>query len=138
MFSDDDRRHMARALELAQRGLYTTTPNPRVGCVIVRGGAVVGEGWHEKAGGPHAEVVALKAAGPQAAGATVYVTLEPCAMCAGTQYWAHIGQLVYVCVGPDRLEVFDRGVHAIGEHARKKAVDKCIQFSSRHPYISPG
>jgi diaminohydroxyphosphoribosylaminopyrimidine deaminase/5-amino-6-(5-phosphoribosylamino)uracil reductase len=79
MFSDDDHRHMARALELAQRGLYTTTPNPRVGCVIVRGGTVVGEGWHEKAGGPHAEVTALRAAGAQAAGATVYVTLEPCA-----------------------------------------------------------
>jgi diaminohydroxyphosphoribosylaminopyrimidine deaminase/5-amino-6-(5-phosphoribosylamino)uracil reductase len=73
-----DNEFMARALELAERGLYTTTPNPRVGCVIVRDGAVVGEGWHERAGGPHAEVVALQAAGARARGATAYVTLEPC------------------------------------------------------------
>ena len=64
---------------MAERGLYTTTPNPRVGCVIVRGAEVTGEGWHEKAGGPHAEVRALQAAGENARGATVYVTLEPCA-----------------------------------------------------------
>jgi diaminohydroxyphosphoribosylaminopyrimidine deaminase/5-amino-6-(5-phosphoribosylamino)uracil reductase len=69
---------MARALQLARRGMYTATPNPRVGCVIVRDGAVVGEGWHERAGGPHAEVHALASAGTRAAGATAYVTLEPC------------------------------------------------------------
>lgn len=79
MFTDADRSHMLRALELAERGLYTTTPNPRVGCVIVRDGEVVGEGWHERAGEPHAEVLALRAAGARAQGATVYVTLEPCA-----------------------------------------------------------
>ncbi len=79
MFTPDDHRHMARALGLAALGLYTTTPNPRVGCVIVKDGAVVGEGWHEKAGGPHAETSALQAAAAKAAGATVYVTLEPCA-----------------------------------------------------------
>lgn len=71
-------RFMTRALELARRGLYTATPNPRVGCVIVRDGAVVGEGWHERAGEPHAEVHALRVAGERARGATVYVTLEPC------------------------------------------------------------
>jgi len=69
---------MASALRLAERGLFTTTPNPRVGCVIVKDGFVVGEGWHEKAGGPHAEVHALRAAGARAKGATAYVTLEPC------------------------------------------------------------
>ena len=69
---------MAQALRLAERGLYTTTPNPRVGCVLVSNGRVVGEGWHERAGGPHAEVAALNAAGAQAAGATAYVSLEPC------------------------------------------------------------
>jgi diaminohydroxyphosphoribosylaminopyrimidine deaminase/5-amino-6-(5-phosphoribosylamino)uracil reductase len=79
MFTSDDHRHMARALELAERGLYTTMPNPRVGCVLVRDGAVVGEGWHERAGAAHAEVNALAAAGDKALGATAYVSLEPCA-----------------------------------------------------------
>jgi diaminohydroxyphosphoribosylaminopyrimidine deaminase/5-amino-6-(5-phosphoribosylamino)uracil reductase len=71
---------MDRALELAERGRGTTYPNPVVGAVVVTpGGNVVGEGWHERAGGPHAEVVALRAAGGRASGATLYVTLEPCA-----------------------------------------------------------
>ncbi|MBI3374741.1 MAG: bifunctional diaminohydroxyphosphoribosylaminopyrimidine deaminase/5-amino-6-(5-phosphoribosylamino)uracil reductase RibD [Betaproteobacteria bacterium] len=69
---------MGRALALAAQGLYTTTPNPRVGCVIVKDGCIVGEGWHEKAGGPHAEVAALAQAGEAARGATAYVSLEPC------------------------------------------------------------
>lgn len=69
---------MAHALELARRGLYSTDPNPRVGCVLVRDGAIVGEGWHQRAGGPHAEVHALHHAGASARGATAYVTLEPC------------------------------------------------------------
>ena len=78
MSNATDNEWMARALQLAQRGLYTTTPNPRVGCLIVRDGAVVGEGWHERAGAPHAEINALAAAGERARGATAYVTLEPC------------------------------------------------------------
>jgi len=69
---------MQRALELAEKGLYTTTPNPRVGCVITKDEKVIGEGWHERAGGPHAEVIALEKAGGDAAGATLYVNLEPC------------------------------------------------------------
>ncbi|HUX73979.1 MAG TPA: bifunctional diaminohydroxyphosphoribosylaminopyrimidine deaminase/5-amino-6-(5-phosphoribosylamino)uracil reductase RibD [Steroidobacteraceae bacterium] len=73
---DDER--MAAALRLATLGLYTTDPNPRVGCVLVQGGRVVGEGWHRRAGEPHAEVLALRAAGAEARGATAYVTLEPC------------------------------------------------------------
>jgi diaminohydroxyphosphoribosylaminopyrimidine deaminase/5-amino-6-(5-phosphoribosylamino)uracil reductase len=75
---DHDLTRLARALELAARGLYTTDPNPRVGCVLVRDDQVVGEGWHVRAGEPHAEVLALRAAGPLARGATAYVTLEPC------------------------------------------------------------
>ena len=73
-----DQAHMARALELARKGIYSTHPNPRVGCVIVRDGQVVGEGWHVRAGEPHAEVHALRQAGELARGATAYVTLEPC------------------------------------------------------------
>ncbi len=69
---------MARALQLAARGLCTTTPNPRVGCVIVKDGAVIGEGWHQRTGEPHAEAHALAAAGAAARGATAYVSLEPC------------------------------------------------------------
>jgi diaminohydroxyphosphoribosylaminopyrimidine deaminase/5-amino-6-(5-phosphoribosylamino)uracil reductase len=78
MFSEADHQYMARALELARRGLYTATPNPRVGCVIVNGAKTVGEGWHERAGAAHAEVNALVAAGAAAQGATAYVSLEPC------------------------------------------------------------
>jgi diaminohydroxyphosphoribosylaminopyrimidine deaminase/5-amino-6-(5-phosphoribosylamino)uracil reductase len=78
MANGTDSAWMARALRLAQRGLYTTDPNPRVGCVVVRDEAVVGEGFHVRVGEPHAEVTALRAAGAAAAGATVYVTLEPC------------------------------------------------------------
>ena len=73
-----DLRHMARALELAERGLWTTDPNPRVGCVIADGERVIAEGWHERAGGPHAEAMALAAADGPVRGATAYVTLEPC------------------------------------------------------------
>ena len=77
-FTAADHAFMAQALRLAARGLNTTTPNPRVGCVLVRDGLCVGEGWHEKAGAAHAEVGALQAAGAAAQGATAYVTLEPC------------------------------------------------------------
>ena len=73
-----DQRFMARAIQLAQRGLYTTDPNPRVGCVLVKNGEVVGEGWHQRAGKAHAEINALNAAGAQAKDATAYITLEPC------------------------------------------------------------
>ena len=78
MFTALDHDLMGRALALAARGLYTTTPNPRVGCVIVKEGRVIGEGWHERAGGPHAEAVALEQAGAAVRGATAYVSLEPC------------------------------------------------------------
>ncbi|HRP75444.1 MAG TPA: bifunctional diaminohydroxyphosphoribosylaminopyrimidine deaminase/5-amino-6-(5-phosphoribosylamino)uracil reductase RibD [Rhodocyclaceae bacterium] len=77
-FSATDHEAMSRALVLAAHGLHTTTPNPRVGCVLVRDGRIVGEGWHQRTGTAHAEVVALKMAGPEARGATAYVTLEPC------------------------------------------------------------
>lgn len=77
-YTPADARYMARALRLAENGLNTTHPNPRVGCVLVKNGHIVGEGWHQQVGGPHAEIVALRRAGEAARGATAYVTLEPC------------------------------------------------------------
>lgn len=108
-FSADDFRLMARALQLAERGLWTTSPNPRVGCVLVRAGEIVGEGWHEKAGEPHAEVHALRAAGDKAWGATAYVTLEPCSHhgrtppCAEALIAAGISRVVAAMTDPNPL-----------------------------------
>ena len=77
-FSPQDVAFMQLALDLAKQGEFTTTPNPSVGCVLVKDGKVVGKGFHAKAGEPHAEVMALREAGEKARGATAYVTLEPC------------------------------------------------------------
>jgi diaminohydroxyphosphoribosylaminopyrimidine deaminase/5-amino-6-(5-phosphoribosylamino)uracil reductase len=102
-----DCAHMARALELAARGLYTTDPNPRVGCVLVRGNETLGEGWHERAGEAHAEVAALKAARGDVRGATAYVSLEPCSHtgrtppCVDALIAAGIGRVVCACVDPN-------------------------------------
>jgi diaminohydroxyphosphoribosylaminopyrimidine deaminase / 5-amino-6-(5-phosphoribosylamino)uracil reductase len=93
---DGDRQAMRRAFELAQRGFYTTDPNPRVGCVLMRDGQIVGEGWHERAGGPHAEAHALQNAAGPVRGATAYVTLEPC---------NHVGR-----TGPCSQALIDAGV----------------------------
>ncbi len=99
--------HMARAFELARRGLWTTDPNPRVGCVLAHGERIVGEGWHEIAGGPHAEVMALAAAGEAARGATAWVTLEPCCHhgrtppCSDALIAAGIGRVVYAMRDPN-------------------------------------
>lgn len=109
LFSADDHRFMARALELARRGLYSTHPNPRVGCVIVNEGRIVGEGFHIRAGGPHAEIHALNAAGEQARGATVYVSLEPCSHhgktppCADALVAAEVSRVVIAMRDPNPL-----------------------------------
>jgi diaminohydroxyphosphoribosylaminopyrimidine deaminase/5-amino-6-(5-phosphoribosylamino)uracil reductase len=106
-FNAFDRLAMARALELAARGLATTQPNPRVGCVIARDGRIVGEGWHERAGEAHAEVRALAAAGAAAAGASAYVTLEPCSHfgrtppCADALVSARVAHVVFAIEDPD-------------------------------------
>jgi diaminohydroxyphosphoribosylaminopyrimidine deaminase/5-amino-6-(5-phosphoribosylamino)uracil reductase len=104
---NDDEAHMRHALGLAELALNNTDPNPRVGCVLVRAGAVVGEGWHERAGMPHAEVHALRAAGAAARGATAYVTLEPCAShgrtppCTKALLAAGIARVVYAAADPN-------------------------------------
>ena len=102
-----DQSFMQRALELAARGIGGTHPNPRVGAVVVKDGVVIGEGWHEKPGMPHAEPVALKAAGEAARGATLYVTLEPCAAhgrtppCTEAVLAAGIARIVYASADPN-------------------------------------
>jgi diaminohydroxyphosphoribosylaminopyrimidine deaminase / 5-amino-6-(5-phosphoribosylamino)uracil reductase len=106
-FSERDVNAMRRALELAARGLSTTHPNPRVGCVIVKADRTVGEGWHEWPGEPHAEIMALRAAGAGAAGATAYVTLEPCAHfgrtppCAEALIEARLARVVFALEDPN-------------------------------------
>jgi diaminohydroxyphosphoribosylaminopyrimidine deaminase/5-amino-6-(5-phosphoribosylamino)uracil reductase len=113
-----DAAMMARATRLAARGLYTTDPNPRVGCVLAQGEQVIGEGWHVAAGGPHAEVVALEAAGQPARGATAYVTLEPCCHhgrtppCAQALVDAGVARVVYALRDPDP-RVSGQGVAAL-------------------------
>ncbi|MBT2312054.1 bifunctional diaminohydroxyphosphoribosylaminopyrimidine deaminase/5-amino-6-(5-phosphoribosylamino)uracil reductase RibD [Pseudomonas fluorescens] len=115
-----DAQYMARALELARRGHYTTHPNPRVGCVIVRDGQVVGEGWHIRAGEPHAEVHALRAAGEQARGATAYVTLEPCSHhgrtppCADALVNAGVARVVAAMQDPNP-DVAGRGLQRLAQ-----------------------
>ncbi len=140
----DDYRWMARALELAERGLYTTTPNPRVGCVIVRDGQMVGEGWHIRAGEPHAEVHALAMAGEQARGATAYVTLEPCSHhgrtppCAEALVNAGLSRVVVAMEDPNPLvagkgltRLRDSGIEVLSGIQEAEARELNIGFISR-------
>jgi len=114
----DDERFMSMALDLARRGQYTVHPNPAVGCVVVKGNEVVGQGWHQRAGEPHAEVRALEDAGEQAQGATLYVTLEPCSHtgrtppCADAVIRSGVSRVVIACEDPNPL-VRGRGLSAL-------------------------
>jgi diaminohydroxyphosphoribosylaminopyrimidine deaminase / 5-amino-6-(5-phosphoribosylamino)uracil reductase len=122
--------YMARALQLAAQGLYSTSPNPRVGCVIVRDNRIVGEGWHRKAGEPHAEVNALRMAAEQAKGATAYVTLEPCSHygrtppCALGLIEAGVSRVVAACADPNPL-VAGRGFKRLRE-AGIEVIESCL------------
>jgi len=109
MFSSVDHGYMSQALQLAEKGLYSTSPNPRVGCVIVRGNQVVGSGWHVCPGQPHAEINALNAAGAATQGATVYLTLEPCSHygrtppCAEALVKAKVAKVITAMQDPNPL-----------------------------------
>lgn len=119
-FSVADRQYMARAIQLARQGLYTTSPNPRVGCVLVKNGQIVGEGFHLRAGEGHAEVNALAVAAGQAQGATAYVTLEPCSHygrtppCAEALTNAGVSRVVAAMVDPNP-QVAGRGMRMLAE-----------------------
>ncbi|HXQ31243.1 MAG TPA: bifunctional diaminohydroxyphosphoribosylaminopyrimidine deaminase/5-amino-6-(5-phosphoribosylamino)uracil reductase RibD [Steroidobacteraceae bacterium] len=143
-FSATDHRHMGRALVLAAEGLYSADPNPRVGCVLVRDGAVIGEGFHARAGEPHAEANALAAAGTRARGATAYVTLEPCSHhgrtppCADALIAAGIARVIYASEDPNpkvggggaaRLRA--AGIDAIGGCLERAAIALNPGFFSR-------
>lgn len=122
MFNDQDQRFMARAIELAERGLYTTAPNPRVGCVLVKDGQVIGEGWHQRAGEGHAEVNAIASVSDRSLtrGATVYVTLEPCSHtgktppCCQALITAGVGRVVSAMQDPNP-QVSGRGHQVLQE-----------------------
>lgn len=147
-----DAHYMARALELARKGRYSTHPNPRVGCVIVRDGQVVGEGWHVRAGEPHAEVHALRAAGELARGATAYVTLEPCSHhgrtppCADALVNAGVARVVAAMQDPNP-EVAGRGLLRLAQagidthsgvlEAEARAINKGFLKRMEHglPYV---
>ncbi|MEO7208913.1 MAG: bifunctional diaminohydroxyphosphoribosylaminopyrimidine deaminase/5-amino-6-(5-phosphoribosylamino)uracil reductase RibD [Steroidobacteraceae bacterium] len=145
-----DRSHLARALDLAARGLYTADPNPRVGCVIANAERVFGEGWHVRAGEAHAEVVALRAAASQARGATVYLSLEPCSHtgrtppCADALIAAGVARVV-CCTRDPNPKVTGRGIERleqagiavqVGEFA-DDARRLNIGFFSRHEHGRP-
>ena len=142
-YSALDRTLMQRALALAENGLWTATPNPRVGCILAQGEQIVGEGWHQAAGAPHAEANALAAAGEQARGATAYVTLEPCnhhgrtPPCAETLVRAGVKRVVAAVLDPDpQAEGGGAGLAAAGirfEHGllEDEARELNIGFFSR-------
>jgi diaminohydroxyphosphoribosylaminopyrimidine deaminase/5-amino-6-(5-phosphoribosylamino)uracil reductase len=141
MYTPDDERLMRHALGLASRGLFTTTPNPRVGCVLVKDGIVVGEGWHRRAGESHAEVLAIADAGPhRALGATAYVTLEPCnhvgrtPPCVDALQQAGIRRLIVAMQDPNPL-VSGQGL----QRCRELGIDvRCGLLSDDAMDLNPG
>lgn len=129
---NQDQIWMLRAIELAKQGQYSTKPNPNVGCVIVKDGQIIGEGFHPQAGQPHAEVFALRQAGESACGATAYVTLEPCAHfgrtppCARGLVTAGVARVVVACPDPNPL-VAGKGVQILRDAAIEVEVGICEQ-----------
>ena len=148
-WSDIDRRHMQHALGLAALGLNTTDPNPRVGCVLARDGHIIGEGWHERAGEAHAEVRALEAADRDAAGATAYVTLEPCGAqgrtppCTQALIAARVARVVYAAEDPNprmhggAQQLREAGIEVAGGLLRDAARELNPGFFKRHEQGMP-
>ncbi|MCZ1179928.1 bifunctional diaminohydroxyphosphoribosylaminopyrimidine deaminase/5-amino-6-(5-phosphoribosylamino)uracil reductase RibD [Acinetobacter pittii] len=130
-----DQYWMQQAIELAKRGLYSTKPNPNVGCVIVKDDQLIGQGFHPKAGQPHAEVFALREAGEHAQGATAYVTLEPCAHygrtppCAEALVKAQVKKVVVACPDPNPL-VAGKGVQILENAGIEVEVGICEDLAS--------
>ena len=144
-----DEQHMRHALGLAALGVNSTDPNPRVGCVLVRGDQIVGEGWHERAGGPHAEVCALQSAGAEARGAIAYVSMEPCAAhgrtppCTGALLEAGVARVVYASVDPSpkmrggEAILREAGLTVDGGLLAAEARELNVGFYSRHERHRP-
>ena len=141
MYSADDEHYMRLALDLARRGLFTTAPNPRVGCVLVKDDVIVGRGWHERVGEPHAEVMALRDAGShKAMGSTAYITLEPCSHfgrtppCADALLDAGIRRVIVATQDPNP-EVSGRGLQKL----RDQGVDvRCGLLADEAQELNPG
>ncbi|MFX5886964.1 bifunctional diaminohydroxyphosphoribosylaminopyrimidine deaminase/5-amino-6-(5-phosphoribosylamino)uracil reductase RibD [Acinetobacter baumannii] len=131
-----DQYWMQQAIELAKRGLYSTKPNPNVGCVIVKDNQLIGEGFHPKAGQPHAEVFALRQAGEHAQGATAYVTLEPCAHygrtppCAEALVKAQVKKVVVACPDPNPL-VAGKGVQILKNAGIEVEIGICEDLAAQ-------
>lgn len=140
LFSVEDRQCMSRALQLAARGLYSTDPNPRVGCVIVKENQIIAEAWHQRAGEPHAEPLALKQAGDQAKGATAYVTLEPCSHfgrtppCADALIQAGLSRVVVAMQDPNPL-VAGQGLTRLQQAGIDVA---CGLYANEAEQLNPG
>ena len=152
MFSSDDHAYMSQALQLAERGLYSTSPNPRVGCLIVSDGIIVGSGWHVHTGQPHAEINALNVAGEAAQGATVYLTLEPCSHygrthpCAEALIRAKVAKVIIAMQDPNPL-VAGKGtsllkqsginvlVGLMGEWAKDLNVGFVSRMTNNRPWV---
>ena len=140
VFTSDDSRYMARALQLARKGTFTTDPNPRVGCVVVKNETIVGEGWHERAGEPHAEIRALQAATKQTRDATVYLSMEPCCHhgrtppCAPALIQAGVRRVVTAMMDPNP-KVGGKG-HALLREAGIEVVSGLLQTQAEA--INPG
>lgn len=143
MSGEQDRRYLARAIELASNGLYTTDPNPRVGCVIVKDEQVLAEGWHERAGGPHAEIMALEIAGSQARGSDVYVSLEPCSHhgktppCAEALIKANVARVIVAGRDPNP-EVSGQGIEKLKQAGIAVDQESFADLKDQAEQVNPG